>query len=204
MARYERKDRFHQRAKREGYRSRAAYKLLELCERRRLLRRGDKVVDLGCWPGAWLQVAAEQVGAQGRVVGVDLAETHPLEPAEGSANAIALTGDLTQVPVIEEVLEQLGGLADVLLSDAAPKLTGVRDTDRAREEELLLGIEAALPRLLRPGGRALLKILDGPEAQAIAKRLRKAFQRAGTLKPAASRPGTTERYLLGEGYLGPV
>lgn len=202
MARYERKDRFHQRAKREGYRSRAAYKLLELVEQRRLLRRGDKVVDLGCWPGAWLQVAAEQVGREGRVVGVDLAETEPFEPAEGRANVVALTGDLAQPAVIEAILAALEGPADVLLCDAAPKLTGVRATDRAREEELLLAVEAALPRLLRPGGRALVKILDGPEAQAIAQRLRGAFDRAGTAKPAASRRGTTERYLVGEGYRG--
>lgn len=200
MARYERKDRFHQRAKREGYRSRAAYKLLELVERRRLLRRGDKVVDLGCWPGAWLQVAAEQVGAAGRVVGVDLAETAPVDTPEDHANVIALSGDLTQPAVIEEVLARLEGRADVLLCDAAPKLTGVRATDRAREEELLLGVEAALPRLLRPGGRAIVKILDGPEAQAIAARLRQAFERAGTSRPTASRKGTSERYLIGEGY----
>lgn len=199
MARYERKDRFHQRAKREGYRSRAAYKLLELAKGRRLLRRGDKVIDLGCWPGAWLQVAAEQVGAGGRVVGVDLAETEPLD----AANVFALVGDLTEAPVLEALLETLGGPADVLLSDAAPKLTGVRATDRAREEELLLGVEAALPRLLRPGGRMLLKIMEGPEAQAIDKRLRRCFGKAGTLKPAASRRGTTERYLFADGYRGP-
>jgi 23S rRNA (uridine2552-2'-O)-methyltransferase len=145
-------------------------------------------------------VAAEQVGAEGRVVGVDLAETEPLELPEGHANAIALSGDLTQLPVLEEILAALGGPADVLLCDAAPKLTGVRATDRAREEELLLGVEAALPKLLRPGGRALLKILEGPEAQAIAKRLRGAFARSSATKPDASRRGTSERYLIGEGY----
>ncbi|MGH0029134.1 MAG: SAM-dependent methyltransferase [Myxococcota bacterium] len=196
---YDRKDHFHQRAKQEGYRSRAAYKLLELCRGRRLLRRGDRVIDLGCWPGAWLQVAAEQVGKQGRVVGVDLAETEPL-PNE---NVIALTGDLTQAPVVEALLEALQGRADVLLCDAAPKLTGIRDTDRAREEELLLGVEAALPRLLAPGGRLLLKIMEGPEAQAIDKRLRRSFRQARALKPRASRKGTTERYLFGEGYQPP-
>lgn len=198
MPRYDRKDHFHQQAKREGYRSRAAYKLLELSKNRPLLRRGDQVIDLGCWPGAWLQVAADQVGPKGRVVGVDLAETEALD----RANVFALVGDLTQPAVIEEVLAKLGGPAHVLLSDAAPKLTGVRATDRAAEEALLLGIEAALPRLLRPGGRLLLKIMDGPEAQAIDKRLRRSFEQARTLKPAASRRGTTERYLFGAGYRG--
>ena len=201
MARYERKDRFHQRAKREGYRSRAAYKLLELAKGQRLLRRGDRVVDLGCWPGGWLQVAAAQVGAEGRVVGVDLAAIEP--PLADLANVIAFVGDISEPAVLEAILETLGRSADVLLSDAAPKLTGVRATDRAHEETLLLAIEAALPKLLRPGGRLLIKILDGPEAQVIQRRLRSRFDRARTLKPEASRRGTTEHYLVGHGYQGP-
>jgi 23S rRNA U2552 (ribose-2'-O)-methylase RlmE/FtsJ len=132
MARYQRKDAYHQRAKREGFRSRAAYKLEEVQRRHKLLRRGQKVLDLGC----------------------------------------------------------------VVLSDAAPKITGVRDTDRANEERLLEAIEALLPTLLRPGGDLLLKIMEGPEAQQIDKRLRRHFERAKTVKPEASRKGTTERYLL--------
>ncbi len=202
MARYERKDRFHQRAKREGYRSRAAYKLLELAKGQRLLRRGDRVVDLGCWPGGWLQVAAAQVGAEGRVVGVDLAAIEP--PLTDLTNVIAFVGDISEPAVLEAILETLGAPADVLLSDAAPKLTGVRATDRAREESLLLAVEAALPTLLRPGGRLLIKILDGPEAQVIDRRLRTRFDRARTLKPEASRRGTTERYVVGHGYRGPA
>ncbi len=199
MARYERKDHFHQRAKREGYRSRAAYKLQELAKGQKLLRRGDRVLDLGCWPGGWLQVAAEAVGAEGRVVGVDRAAHDP--PLE-LPNVVALVGDLAEPSVVAALLEALGGPADVLLSDAAPKLTGVRDTDRAREEELLLAVEAALPKLLRPGGRLLLKLLEGPEAQTIAKRLRGRFERAATRKPAASRKGTSERYLVAHGFRG--
>jgi len=88
----------------------------------------------------------------------------------------------------------------VVLSDAAPKLTGVRDTDRANEERLLEAIEALLPALLRPGGDLLLKIMEGPEAQQIEKRVRRRFERAKTVKPEASRKGTTERYLLARGF----
>lgn len=200
MARYERKDRFHQRAKREGYRSRAAYKLAELADRHRVLGRGSRVVDLGCWPGGWLQVAAERVGAQGRVVGVDLAAIDP--PLE-NANVVAFEGDIAEPAVLQRLLDALGGPADWLLSDAAPKLTGVRATDRAREEALLEAIEAAIPFLLRPGGGLALKILEGPEAQAIDRRIRGRFERAKTAKPAASRKGTTERYLVAHGYRGP-
>jgi 23S rRNA (uridine2552-2'-O)-methyltransferase len=199
MARpYQRKDTFHQRAKREGFRSRAAYKLQEIQRRTQVLRRGQRVIDLGCWPGGWLQVAAQEVGPAGRVAGVDLAAIDP--PIE-FANAIALTGDLSQPAVRQRLLEAVGGPADVVLSDAAPKLTGVRATDRAREEELLAAIEAALPELLRPGGSLVLKLMEGPEAQAAEQRLRARFASARSLRPEASRKGTTERYWVGIGFM---
>ena len=199
MARYERKDHFHQRAKREGYRSRAAYKLLELDRSQRLLRKGQRVVDLGCWPGGWLQVASEAVGPRGRVVGLDLAAIDP--PLENE-NVIALVGSLAEPTDIQAVLDALGGPADVLLSDAAPKLSGVKASDRAREEALLEAVEAAVPRLLAPRGALLLKILEGPEAQAIDRRLRRSFARARTVRPEASRRGSSERYLVAQGYAG--
>jgi len=201
MARpYQRKDAFHQRAKREGFRSRAAYKLQEIQRRTQVLRRGHCVIDLGCWPGGWMQVAAREVGPTGRVVGVDLTA---VEPALEFANAVALVGDLAQPTVRQAVLAAAGGPADVLLSDAAPKLTGVRATDRAHEETLLAAIEAALPELLRPGGALVLKLMEGPEAQAAEQRLRARFASARSLRPDASRKGTTERYWIGTGFEGP-
>ena len=199
MARYERKDHFHQRAKREGYRSRAAYKLLELDRSQRLLRKGQRVVDLGCWPGGWLQIASEAVGPRGRVVGLDLAA---IDPPLDNENVIALVGNLAEPTDIQAVLDALGGPADVLLSDAAPKLSGVKASDRAREEALLEAVEAAVPRLLAPRGALLLKILEGPEAQAIDRRLRRSFARARTVRPEASRRGSSERYLVAQGYAG--
>jgi 23S rRNA (uridine2552-2'-O)-methyltransferase len=202
MARpYQRKDSFHQRAKREGFRSRAAYKLQEIQRRTQVLRRGQRVIDLGCWPGGWLQVAAQEVGPDGRVVGVDLA---PTEGDLGFANAVALTGDLAQPAVRKQLLEAARGPADVLLSDAAPKLTGVRAADRAHEEELLAAIEGALPELLRPGGSLVLKLMEGPEAQAAEQRLRARFASARSLRPEASRKGTTERYWIGVGFRNEV
>ena len=197
MAGYKRKDAFHQRAKREGYRSRAAYKLAEIAERHALLARGARVVELGCWPGGWLQVAAERVGPTGRVVGVDLAA---IDPSPGIANAVAIVGDFAEPSVLQRILEAVGGPADVLLSDAAPKLTGIRDTDRAHEEALLEAVAAALPVLLRPGGDLLCKLLDGPEANAIGRRLGACFREARTLRPEATRKGSAERYLLARGY----
>jgi len=200
MARpYQRKDAYHQQAKREGFRSRAAYKLIEIQRRAQVLRRGQRVIDLGCWPGGWMQVAAREVGPDGRVVGVDLAA---IDPALELANTIALCGDLSEAPVRQAVLAAAGGPADVLLSDAAPKLTGVRATDRAREEALLAAIEASLAELLRPGGSLVLKLMEGPEAQSTEQRLRARFAGARSLRPEASRKGTSERYWLGTGFRG--
>lgn len=197
MARYERKDAFYRKAKSEGMRSRAAYKLEELQREHGILRARQRVVDLGCWPGSWLQVAARIVGSGGRVVGVDLAA---IEPPLVLENAIALQSDLTDPGTCDRILAELGGRpADVLLSDAAPKLTGVRDADRAREAALLEAIEALIPKLLRPGGAMIVKLLEGPEAQVIERRLRARFASATSTRPDASRKGTSERYLVLKG-----
>ena len=139
------------------------------------------------------------MGPRGRVVGVDRAE---IEPALENENVVAICGDLTEPRVWKDILEALGGPADVVLCDAAPKLTGIRATDCAREEALLEGVEAALPTLLRPAGSLLLKILESPDAQRVERRIRERFERARGLKPRASRKGTTERYLLARGYRG--
>ncbi len=200
MAQYKRKDHLHQRAKKEGLRSRAAYKLEEVQKSHRLLSKGQRVLDLGCWPGGWLEVAAGLVGSGGSVVGVDRAEVDPEIPLP---QVKALVGDLEAPDIAELLRESLGAeRADVVLSDAAPKLTGIRETDRANEERLLEAIEALLPQLLRVGGSLLIKILEGPEAQAIDRRLRTSFDRAKTLKLRSTRKGSSERYLIAQGYHG--
>jgi len=142
-------------------------------------------------------VAAEAVGPRGRVVGVDLAA---IEPALSNANVIAFVGDLGDAALSQQILERLGGPADVVLSDAAPKLTGIRDADRAREEALLEALEARIPELLRPGGHAIVKLLDSPEASAFRKRLARRFESAQLTTTEATRKGSTERYLLLRGF----
>ncbi len=164
-----------------------------------MLRSGQRVVDLGCWPGGWLQVSSDLVGPRGRLVGVDLAQ---IEPPIDNANTIAMVGDLEHPELPTRVRAALGGDADVVLCDAAPKLTGVRITDRALEERLLESVERLIPLLLRPGGALLLKVLEGPEAATIARRIAAAFERAKSLRPAATRSGSSERYLLARGYRG--
>jgi len=159
------------------------------------------VADLGCWPGGWLQVAAAAVGPGGRVVGVDLA---PLEPPLELANVFTLQGDLGDPAMAEAIRAQLGGPATLLLSDAAPKLTGVRDADRAREEELLEAIARQVPALLAPGGDLLVKLFDGPEADRVAGALGRRFDKRIGMRPEASRKGTSERYLLARGHRAPA
>lgn len=199
MARYDRKDHFHQKAKSEGTRSRAYYKLDEMQKAHRVLSKGQKVADLGCWPGGWMQYAVGVVGGSGRVVGVDLAE---LDEAFSEPNVEAFVGDLEDAGTAPRLVEMLGAQADIVLSDAAPKLTGIRERDRAMEERLLDAIEAMLAALLREGGDLLIKILDGPEAQAAVKRFRTRFDVAKTVKCKSTRKGSTEKYLHARGFKG--
>ena len=159
------------------------------------------MVDLGCWPGGWLQEASRAVGARGRVVGVDRVA---LDPPLENANTVSLVGDIEDAKIHEEILRHLDGACDVLLSDAAPKLTGVREVDRAAEERLLEAVERLLPLLLREEGDLLVKLLECPEAQNFQRRMRTLFVSAKTVQAEATRKGSSERYLLARGYRPPV
>ena len=192
---YERKDAHYRRAKAEGFRARSAYKLAELDDRHHLFRAGDRVVDLGAWPGGWLQVALERVGPRGQVVAMDLVAIS----AVGARNAVLLEGDIRHPETVAEIRAQVGGLADVVLSDIAPKLTGVRDTDEARCAELVHAVVDALPLLLKPAGRAVLKVFMDGSYQATVTRLRQVFRVVKTTRSEASRQGSAELYVIGEG-----
>lgn len=189
---YRRKDTFYARAKAEGYRSRAAYKLRELAQRYRLIHRGDHVVDLGCWPGGWLRVAVELAGPGGVVVGVDLV---PLDTSVPGASIIR--GDVRDVAIQSELLGRCGGRVDAVLSDMAPKLSGVRASDEARSVELAqTGLDVA-ERILRPGGRLLLKVFMSPHVRDLRARAEGMFRDVKITKPEASRKGSAEVYLVG-------
>jgi 23S rRNA (uridine2552-2'-O)-methyltransferase len=191
---YRRKDAFYARAKAEGYRSRAAYKLQDLARRYQLVKRGDHVVDLGAWPGGWLQVAAELVGPVGLVVGVDLLAIDPL----GLANVATLVGDAAEPGVQVQLRERSKGRVDAVLSDMAPKLSGIRDRDIARATELAelgVGVAAAL---LRPGGRLLMKVFSGADTEAL-RQARGVFGAVKLTKPESSRKESAEMYLIGTG-----
>ena len=143
-----------------------------------------------------MQVAADRVGTHGRVVGVDLV---PMEPL-AQTNATAVVGDLGDPAVLAAVLEQLGRAADVLLSDAAPKLSGVRARDEAQCETLAGAILDAIPKLLAPGGALVMKTFMGAGLDDVRRRLRADFQRVQLVRPASSRSGSSECYLIALGH----
>jgi 23S rRNA (uridine2552-2'-O)-methyltransferase len=195
---YQRKDPFYARAKGAGYRSRAAYKLQELSRRYRLIGGGDHVVDLGAWPGGWLQVAAALVGARGVVVGVDLQRIDPLP----DRTVGLLVGDAREQAVQEELRRRCNGRVDVVLSDMAPKLSGVRDRDAAQAQALAeAGLDIGV-RLLAPGGRLLLKIFTADGSDTVVAAARGRFRTVKLTKPEATRKGSSELYLVCLGFLG--
>lgn len=193
---YQRKDAYYRRAKSDGLRSRAAFKLDDLA--RGLVRPGDRVVDLGSWPGGWLQVAARIVGPGGRVVGIDLAELPPL----GLDNVSTIVGDASDPRVRDAIRGELGGPANVVLSDMAPKLTGIRDRDQARAEEIAETAIAIARDLLRPGGHFVCKVFMGPGFERLVSEVHSSFETSATRRPHASRKGSSELYLVGRGFRG--
>jgi 23S rRNA (uridine2552-2'-O)-methyltransferase len=191
-------DRYYKKAKQEGYRSRAAYKLLELQQRYRLLRPGDKVVDLGAAPGGWLQVAAKIIGQNGKVIGVDPQAMQPFP----ERNVTLLLGDIGAGEIQSKIAELLAGSADAVISDMAPKLSGVRDADIARAVELNRLALALAVRLLRPGGSLLVKSFMNNALHQYTAELKRYFSDVQRTKPEATRQGSSEFYFLAKGFLG--
>lgn len=185
-------DPFVQLAQKEGYRSRAAYKLLEIDERDHLLKPGMVVVDLGATPGGWSQVAASKVGANGKVIALDLLPLQPL------ARVQFIQGDFREDSVLAQ-LEQLlaGQKIGLVISDMAPNISGIDSADQARAIHLAeLALEFAVLHL-KPGGSFLVKVFQGAGFEAYMKSMRDHFGRVVSRKPKASRDRSSEVYLLG-------
>ncbi len=188
-------DPYVQRAKAEGYRSRAAYKLLELDKKDRLLVPGQLLVDLGAAPGSWSQVALARLGSKGRVVAVDLL---PMEPLPG---VHFVQGDFREQEVLDALLLAMRGRkADLVISDLAPNISGIGVSDQARSMHLCeLALEFAR-QCLKPGGSLLVKVFQGAGFTEFLAGMRKSFVKVGSRKPEASRGRSSEIYLLGKGY----
>ncbi len=187
-------DPYVQRAKAEGWRSRAAFKLMEIDGKDKLLRPGMVVVDLGAAPGGWSQVAAERVGSGGRVLALDLLEMAPVGGVE------FIRGDFREDAVLRELTFRLGGrLVDLVISDMAPNISGIAVSDQARAMYLAeLALTFAVEHL-KPGGRFLVKIFQGAGFDAFRKAMVAAFDKVVVRKPKSSRDRSSEVYLLGLG-----
>jgi 23S rRNA (uridine2552-2'-O)-methyltransferase len=186
-------------ARRRGYRSRAAFKLIELDDRFRLLRPGQRVVDLGCAPGGWTQVAVERVGSnkgRGIVIGVDLAPTAALP------GAVLLLGDVRDPAVSAAFENALGGPADVVLSDMAPATTGHASTDHLRIVALAEDAFDVASRILKPGGAFVAKVFQGGTEGALLASLKRGFAQLRHAKPPASRAESAETYVIATGFHG--
>lgn len=196
-------DPFVQAAKREGYRSRAAYKLIGIDDKERILRPGARVVDLGAAPGGWCQVAVARVNAlgepgkaQGRVLGIDLQEIEPLPGAELKQMDFLAEG------ADEELKQALGGEADVVLSDMAASASGHRQTDHIRIMALAEAAAYFAMEVLAPGGAFVAKVLQGGTEASLLTLLRQQFSRVAHVKPPASRADSAEIYVVATGFRG--
>jgi 23S rRNA (uridine2552-2'-O)-methyltransferase len=190
-------DVYVQRAKSEGYRSRAAYKLLEIAARDKLLKPGMVVVDLGAVPGGWSQVARAQVGARGLVLALDLLEMEPLP------GVTFLQGDFREDAVVAALAAALAGRTiDLVLSDMSPNISGIAMSDQARVMHLAeLALEFSAKHL-KHGGNLLVKVFQGSGFEEFLRQMRTQFKSVATRKPEASRGRSSELYLLGKGHAG--
>jgi len=183
-------------ARREGFRSRAAYKLIEIDDKYRLLKPGARVVDLGAAPGGWSEIAARRVGASGRVVALDVLDMKPIAAVE------FFKVDFLDEAAPERLRQILGGKADVVLSDMAANTTGHRQTDHLRIMALAEAAAQFAREVLAPGGSFLCKVLQGGTEAALLAELKRDFESVKHVKPPASRADSAELYLLVRGFRG--
>ncbi|AKR43701.1 23S rRNA (uridine(2552)-2'-O)-methyltransferase RlmE [Methylophilus sp. TWE2] len=186
-------DEFVKRAQKDGYRARAAYKLLEIDDKDKLIKPGMTVVDLGSTPGSWSQVAVQRIKGQGRVIALDILDMHPIPGVD------FICGDFREEEVLKKLESSLNGkLVDLVIADMAPNMSGVKDVDQAGATYLT---ELALDfcqQWLKPGGNFLVKVFIGSGFEEIVKQMRGQFEKVVTRKPKASRDRSSEVYLLGQ------
>lgn len=187
---------YYKKAKKEGYRSRASYKLEQLNEKYEILESGDVVVDLGAAPGGWLQIAREKVGKDGFVLGIDL---EPIEKLEYS-NVKSIQGDITEMKTKALIEENLPQPPNAILSDASPDISGTWDVDHARSVGLGRATLNIARELLKPGGNVLIKVFQGELFDDLMKDAKESFNFSKASKPEASRKESAEIYIIGKDF----
>jgi len=195
MATYEPRDKYYRKARAQGLVSRAAFKIEELIARSKLVARGGRVADLGSAPGGWLVILARAVGPQGRVVGVDLVRCP--NPPPGTTTIV---GDITDTTTAVQVIDALGGPADLVTSDLAPKLTGIAVRDEAQSYRVLAAALDFARRALRPEGAMVAKVFMGSEFKRFVEEFERDFAQVEVTRTAATRPGSSELYVVARGF----
>lgn len=201
-------DRFFKQAKEEGYAARSAYKLKEIQQRRRIIRKGDWVLDLGCAPGSWVQVASELVGPKGRVVGIDLKPVAIGPTAHDNAKTVVADAFRTDAAALLDLLH--GGaddrLFDVVLSDMAPSTEGGAGgtTDHFRSVDLCRRVLELVPSVLRSGGHCVMKVFEGEAYPVLLRETGRLFEEVKGLKPEASRDVSREMFVIAMRFKGVV
>ncbi|NHV98788.1 MAG: RlmE family RNA methyltransferase [Thaumarchaeota archaeon] len=185
-------------AKKEGYRSRASYKLKQILGEYRLIRKGDFVLDIGCAPGGWLQVASEAVGETGLVIGVDIKRVENL----GLENIKTILLDVFDEGFVERVLKESKNKFDVILSDLSPNMSGIYELDHARQIEMVERVIQLSRELLKVGGSMVVKVFEGEGSDRIYRNVSKLFRFVKRFKPKASRRGSSEFYLVAKFFKG--
>ena len=189
------RDYYYRKAKEEEYRSRAVYKLLQAVKKHRFLKKGDVVVDFGAAPGGWLQASRKIVGKKGFVLGVDLREINPLE----ATNVLAIVGDITDPETQVQIERTLPSLADAVVSDVSPNVSGIWEVDHARQIDLAHESLIVALKLLKEGGSFFVKVFQGDMFQDLVEEVRQRFDRVEIIKPEASRSKSAEVFILGIG-----
>lgn len=194
------RDYYRKQAREQGYRSRAAFKLQQINNKYHLMGRGSKVVDIGCAPGGWLQVSSMLVGNVGQVVGVDVAPVKAV-----AKNTTILQEDIASASAAEKITGAMrGSMADVVLADLSPKLSGIWDMDHYKQIDLCNTVVALLPSVLEVGGSCVVKAFEGGELRGFVERMSNSFSRVEISKPNASRKESSEVYLVGIRFNGRV
>jgi len=197
VATYEPRDKFYRKARAMGLPSRAAFKIEEIIARNRLVSSGARIVDLGCAPGGWLVILVAAAGASGRVVGVDLVPVK--NPPAGT---IAIVGDILDPAVAAHVQSELGGRADLVTSDLAPKLTGIAARDETRSRELIDSALSFAIAILKPGAAMVAKLFMGAQFKDIVDSFKQHFGSVEVTRTKASRPGSSELYIVAREFHG--
>ncbi len=191
------RDPYYRQAKKEGYRSRATFKLLQAVKKYRFMKKGDVVVDLGAAPGGWMQAARSIVGEGGYVLGVDIKEIIPLE----QPNVKAIEANMMDPRVLDQIMKNLPRKPNVLLSDASPNISGVWDVDHARQIDLAeTALEMAI-KILRPNGNFFVKVFHGDLLNSFVKKVKSPFKFVKIVKPKVSKSKSSEIYVLAKSFI---